>query len=453
MENNQDNDFSSTNSQIKIKEEIIESPIPNSDLQNKFSLEKKNQIYIKKEENENVYNDVNLQDIELNDNLINSSSTENFESTAIQILKDLKSLNQTLNSNQDLKYKVEFQNKSQNYPPGSNSDEIMISNDSDMEVDVKSSIPAQLKTENTLSTSEIKEESNSSESSDFSTSDFDSSDDENDSEEEELLNLKPSGKKTKKNINKKKNGLSNMDSDDDMDSLEIPKTKNEILEPEVPILDYNAIPNDSKLVNLGVVYSIVEKTVVVQGIQTESKSALDYGSAIVFDDFSVLGPVFDTFGPIKQPFYSILFKSTEEIDPNKIYVGRKVFYVEPASNFINTFNLLSIKGSDASNAYDEEISDAEIEFSDDEDEAKFNKWLKERKQALKGGNNNNRNNNSSARNNKKIRGNRQNKNSQSNPTRDHDSFPIPENSNPSLPFVKKELVSYDIPEYNPDIGF
>ncbi|OMJ14881.1 H/ACA ribonucleoprotein complex non-core subunit NAF1 [Smittium culicis] len=451
MENDQEKNFSSTNPQIKIKEEILESPIPASDLQSKI-LENKNEIYIKKEEYEDISNVVNFQNTELVDNLINNDSAKSSEYTAFQILKDLKSLNQTLNSNQDFKSEPVCQNKSQNYPLGKNSDEIMITNDSDMDVEVKSTTPAQLTSENTLSTRKIKEESNSSESSDFSTSDFDSSDDEEiDSEEEELLNLKPSGKKTKKNINKK-NGLSSMGSDDDMDSLEIPKTKNEILEPEVPILDYNAIPNDSKLVNLGVVYSIVEKTVVVQGVQTESKSALDYGSALVFDDFSVLGPVFDTFGPIKQPFYSILFKSTEEIDSNKIFVGRKVFYVEPASNFINTFNLLSIKGSDASNAYDEEISDAEIEFSDDEDEANFNKWLKDRKQALKGGNNN-RNNNSSARNNKKIKGNRQNKNSQSNPTRDHDSFPLPENSNPNLSFVKKELVSYDIPEYNPDIGF
>jgi H/ACA ribonucleoprotein complex non-core subunit NAF1 len=57
-------------------------------------------------------------------------------------------------------------------------------------------------------------------------------------------------------------------------------------------------------------------------------------------------------------------------------VGKAVFCVPATSRFVFVDRIKAIKGSDASNVYDEEPADDELEFSDDEAEAAFRSQLK-----------------------------------------------------------------------------
>lgn len=57
-------------------------------------------------------------------------------------------------------------------------------------------------------------------------------------------------------------------------------------------------------------------------------------------------------------------------------VSRPVFHVLSRSKFVFPGQLQTLKGSDASNIYDEEVREDEIEFSDDEAEAAYKRRVK-----------------------------------------------------------------------------
>ena len=65
--------------------------------------------------------------------------------------------------------------------------------------------------------------------------------------------------------------------------------------------------------------------------------------------------------------YSIRFPDAKSIDLEAVTIGRRVFNV-PGRSFYVAPGSLNTKGSDASNFYDEEPGDDEVEFSDDEQE-------------------------------------------------------------------------------------
>jgi H/ACA ribonucleoprotein complex non-core subunit NAF1 len=59
-----------------------------------------------------------------------------------------------------------------------------------------------------------------------------------------------------------------------------------------------------------------------------------------------------------------------------VKVDREVFAVPDKTNFVFVEKIKAFKGSDASNVYDEEPADDELEFSDDEAEAAYRSRLK-----------------------------------------------------------------------------
>ena len=69
--------------------------------------------------------------------------------------------------------------------------------------------------------------------------------------------------------------------------------------------------------------------------------------------------------------YSIRFPSASSIDTQQVTVGRPVYHTAGRSTFAYTSAIRHIKGSDASNLYDEEVGDDELEFSDDEQEQEY----------------------------------------------------------------------------------
>lgn len=67
--------------------------------------------------------------------------------------------------------------------------------------------------------------------------------------------------------------------------------------------------------------------------------------------------------------YVVRFNSASEIDTRNVRLKREVFHAPDRSTFLYTKQLYDIKGSDASNYWDEEVAEAQQDFSDDEQEA------------------------------------------------------------------------------------
>ncbi|WVQ75187.1 hypothetical protein IAR50_004797 [Cryptococcus sp. DSM 104548] len=135
-------------------------------------------------------------------------------------------------------------------------------------------------------------------------------------------------------------------------------------------------------------------TVVVRAMQSRpgdhDEGWLEEGSILCWEDGRVLGTVHETFGPLTSPFYTVRlppppfpYPSPESLAP-----GSRLFY--PLNNSYRSFvNMIALrdprlKGSDASNLYDEEVGDDEAEWSDDEAEAAA-KRAKKNKKGKKGG--------------------------------------------------------------------
>ncbi|KAI8347349.1 Gar1/Naf1 RNA binding region-domain-containing protein [Blakeslea trispora] len=170
-----------------------------------------------------------------------------------------------------------------------------------------------------------------------------------------------------------------MDGDEE-ETDEIIKTAHEIVDFVIERPDYEVTPSTS-IVLAGHIYNVIDNVIVVHARQGSELSTLDQGSLLVYEDRQVMGEVFETFGPIVRPYYSVRYNTAQEIDLALAVVGAPVFYV-PSYNkthLVEVESLKRIKGSDASNMYDEEVDEEEMEFSDDEKELEH----KRQKKALK----------------------------------------------------------------------
>ncbi|KAI8349031.1 Gar1/Naf1 RNA binding region-domain-containing protein [Mortierella sp. GBAus27b] len=178
-----------------------------------------------------------------------------------------------------------------------------------------------------------------------------------------------------------------MDEDTDITSNGILHTVNEIVQlPEVKKPDIVLGP-DSRLEPIGAVTTVVDNVVVVQASSSGEVRVLDTGTIVAIQkvkeedsegDKEVLGEIFETFGPVTRPFYSIRFNTAAEI-PTACVVGCTIYSVPEHSSFVFTEPLKSLKGSDASNKFDEEVDEVEMEFSDDEKEMEHKRMLKQSK--------------------------------------------------------------------------
>ncbi|KAG9024712.1 hypothetical protein FRB95_011151 [Tulasnella sp. JGI-2019a] len=180
----------------------------------------------------------------------------------------------------------------------------------------------------------------------------------------------------------------NGESDDDNDNGEGPstsgplKTANEIVSPEIEMPTIEYLDEGDVLEHLGEVMSIIDSVVVIKGSSgAAGEKVLDTGSLLAWEDRKVLGMIFETFGPTTLPLYSVRFPSAQAIDRDSTTVSRKVFHVPAKSHYVFTRALRQFKGSDASNIFDEEIGEDDMEFSDDEQEAEYKRAIRERREA------------------------------------------------------------------------
>lgn len=156
------------------------------------------------------------------------------------------------------------------------------------------------------------------------------------------------------------------------------RTKNEMQEEAVPRPDVTITP-EMKLEEVGIIEHIVDSVALVKAATPGEYQVLDHGSVLCTAERVVVGAVSEIIGNVLQPMYTVIFNSAEEIQQLQLAVGTKLFYTADHATFVFTEPLKNVKGSDASNLYDEEAGDDDMEFSDDEKEAEHKRALKQKK--------------------------------------------------------------------------
>ena len=193
------------------------------------------------------------------------------------------------------------------------------------------------------------------------------------------------------------------DGDDDEDEEDssktrqtVVKTKNEIARNELPEPEPwpDTVDAGEAVVPVGTLCHCIDDIVTVQAFaptgegSSESAGAagaaadaetrpVDEGSLLCFEDRVVLGRVDEVFGQVSQPCYAVRFGRTRRPDPVRCKPGTKVFVATQHTTFVPVEQLMLQRGSDASNIFDEEPAPEELDYSDDEEEARAHTLLKQ----------------------------------------------------------------------------
>ncbi|XP_033325365.2 uncharacterized protein LOC117219920 [Megalopta genalis] len=115
---------------------------------------------------------------------------------------------------------------------------------------------------------------------------------------------------------------------------------------------------------VGKVAWMVDQLVVVQ--PKLEKPALDLDTILFVDKGKrALGKIFDVFGTVNAPYYCVRFNSAEHIQQANIKVGMIVYYCPNTAHtsLIPLFQLLKIKGVDATPSETPQFSDDEKEMA------------------------------------------------------------------------------------------
>ena len=128
---------------------------------------------------------------------------------------------------------------------------------------------------------------------------------------------------------------------------------------------------DDKFEECGIVKNIIDNEILMTGINNNVLKVLNLDNIIFLPNKKYLGFIDDVIGQIDNPIYAIKIypdlleqKINEKINP-----GDKLFFCSNRAKVINAIELKNkSKGCDASNAFDEEVSEGEKDYSDDEEE-------------------------------------------------------------------------------------
>ena len=150
-------------------------------------------------------------------------------------------------------------------------------------------------------------------------------------------------------------------------------TRHEIIN-EKERKDYPApfeVLNEDKFEECGTVKNIIENEILMTEINNNVLKVLNLDNIIFLSNKTCLGFIDDVIGQIDNPVYAIKIypELVEQKIMEKISIGDKLFFCSNRANVINAIELKNkSKGCDASNAFDEEVSEGEKDYSDDEEE-------------------------------------------------------------------------------------
>lgn len=152
---------------------------------------------------------------------------------------------------------------------------------------------------------------------------------------------------------------------------EKPTTAGELKLSDLPPLEdlKISVPADT-LIKIGKVLNIVDMLVVVESLK--NMPPLDIDTVLFKSDGEPLGPVFDVFGPIKEPHYTIRFNGPDQVKDKSVELDMPVYFVPQSDRKITKFAFIEEikknKGTDASWENDNEPPESVAEYSDDEEE-------------------------------------------------------------------------------------
>jgi H/ACA ribonucleoprotein complex non-core subunit NAF1 len=116
-----------------------------------------------------------------------------------------------------------------------------------------------------------------------------------------------------------------------------------------------SIPEEGALELAGAVEGMVEGFLVVAA--DPHRQTLDMDNVLCFHDRTPLGKVYEVFGPVKKPYYSVVSANVERLKAQGkealLAPGTPVYYVPQASCYVQPA-IIYTKGSDASGEHDEE---------------------------------------------------------------------------------------------------
>ena len=161
------------------------------------------------------------------------------------------------------------------------------------------------------------------------------------------------------------------------------------------------INNEDKFEECGKIKNIVENKILMSAINNNIFQVLNLDNIIFLSNKKSIGFIDDVIGQIENPIYVIKIypKLIEEKILENINIDDKLFYCSNKVNIINAIELKNKnKGCDASNVFDEEVSEGEKDYSDDEEEVQAkikrkNKRKNKKKKIEENFMNNNVNNN------------------------------------------------------------
>lgn len=137
-----------------------------------------------------------------------------------------------------------------------------------------------------------------------------------------------------------------------------------------PIQELSITVPTNDLVKIGKVLNIVDVLVVIESIR--SMPPLDLDTVLFKSNGKPIGQIFDVFGPVVEPHYSVRFTNAEQIKEFNIEAGMDIYFAPRIDTNITKFAFVNeikkIKGTDASWENDNEPPDSVAEFSDDEEE-------------------------------------------------------------------------------------
>lgn len=113
-----------------------------------------------------------------------------------------------------------------------------------------------------------------------------------------------------------------------------------------------------------------------------NEGILDLDNIAFNSNHIALGFIDDVIGNVEDPIYLVRFFPNIKAE-ELIREGEELFYVKTKAKQIIKAELLRKKGCDASNAFDEEVHENEMEFSDDEEETVHRKKEKNINKAVK----------------------------------------------------------------------
>jgi H/ACA ribonucleoprotein complex non-core subunit NAF1 len=109
---------------------------------------------------------------------------------------------------------------------------------------------------------------------------------------------------------------------------------------------------------------------------------LNDDSVLFNRDRRSIGLVFETFGPVEKPYYSIRYNNVESIQQRGIEIGLEVFYAPKETTYtkyVFVQELKALKGSDASWEDDNEPPKFAVDYSDDEQERSAKAFAKRKR--------------------------------------------------------------------------